>query len=175
MQPHSMNIAAVHPPRMLLRRRSGVFANVGWMEVFVFCQFLLPAVLFLPGAQSFRTVVRTLPYLSCALLLPVYHSHIKGVKLAPSGRLLIAAFILLVLELLHPESALLAGIAQCCFQLCIALPLYWGTGMVQSSQRLRRLLWLILLANGIGAGVGLLQAIYPQIFLPREFSAGLAR
>src|SRR5258708_22983246 len=146
MQPHSMDIIATHPPRPLLRGGSRVFGNVGWMETFVFFQFLLPAVLFLPGVQSFRIVVRTLPYLSCALLLPVYHSRIKNVKLPPGSRLLIAALLLLVLELLHPESALIAGIAQCCFQLCIALPLYCGSGMVQSPQRLRRLLWLILLA-----------------------------
>jgi hypothetical protein len=161
--------------RPFFQRRSGLFANAGWMETFVFSQFLLPAVLFLPGAQSFRIVVRTLPYLFCALLLPVYHAQVKKVRLPTCSRFLIAALLLLVLELLHPQSALIAGIAQCCFQLCIALPLYWGFGMVQSAQRLRRLLWLILLANGIGAGVGLLQAVYPQIFLPRDFSAGLSR
>lgn len=175
MQPPVAYSASTRARRPIFPGRSGIFANVGWLEVFVFSQFLLPAVLFLPGAQSFRIVVRTFPYLICAVLLPVYNSRVRNVRLPTCSRFLIGALLLLALELLHPQSALIAGIAQCCFQLCIAMPLYWGFGMVQSPQRLQRLLWLILLTNGIGVGVGLLQAIYPQTFLPRDFSAGLSR
>src|ERR1700686_3246723 len=105
MQPHSMNVAATNLPQPLLRRRSAVFGNAGWMEVFVFCQFLLPAVLFVPGTQAIRIVVRVLPYVSCVLLLLVYYARVKKLKLAPGSRLLILALLLLALELLHPESA----------------------------------------------------------------------
>src|SRR5258708_19111599 len=175
MQPRSLNVAAAGLSQPRLRGGNQVFADVGWMEVFIFGQFLMPALLFVPGMQSIRIVVRVLPYLSCALLLFVYHARVKKLKLAPGSRFLVLAMLLLALELLHPESALTAGLAQCVFQLCIALPLYWGAGMIHSAERLRRLLSIMLLVNGLGAGVGLLQAIYPQTFLPPEFSAGLTR
>jgi hypothetical protein len=175
MQPRSLNVTTARLPHVSLPRRSAIFGDVGWMEVFVFCQFLLPGVMFLPGTQAFRTVLRTLPYLSCALLVPVYHSRVKTLKLAPGSHLIAAALLLLALELLHPESAFTAGLAQCVFQLCIVLPLYWGAGMVQSPARLQRLLWLVLLANGISAVLGFLQALYPHIFLPPQFAESILR
>jgi hypothetical protein len=145
------------------------------MEAFIFCQFLLPGIMFLPGTQPFRSVLRAVPYLSCLLLVPVYHSKVKRLKLAPGSPLLVAALLLLTFELLHPESALIAGLAQLVFQICIAVPLYWGAGMVQSPARLQRLLWLVLLANGISSTLGVLQAVDPQTFLPPQFAQSVLR
>jgi hypothetical protein len=179
MQPRSIafTAAAAAPAQAAARTRlrKGLFGEMGWMEVFIFCQFLLPGILFLPGAQSIRTVLRTIPYLSCALLVPVYHSRVKKIRLAPGCRLVLMALMLLVVELLHPESGFTTGLAQCVFQLCIALPLYWGAGMVENAARLRRLLWLVLLANGFSAGLGFLQALEPETFLPREFAQSVVR
>src|SRR5260370_30999081 len=118
MQPQATSVIASSPPRIALRRRP--FANMGWMEAFIFCQFLLAGIMFLPGAQAFRIVVRTLPYLSCALLLPVYQSRIKNRKLAPGSPILMAALLVLALELMHPQTAAIAGFAQCSPQLCLA-------------------------------------------------------
>ncbi len=164
---------SVNLPQTSWVRRDSVFGELGWMEVFVFCQFLLPGVMFLPGTQAIRTVLRVMPYISCIVLLFVYHSRVKKLSLAPGTKMLVLAMMLLALGLLHPASNLLAGLAQCVLQICIAAPIYWGMGMVQSSARLQRLLWLMLLANGISAVVGLLQTIYPGTFLPPEFASGL--
>ena len=41
----------------------------GWLEVFVLIQYLSTALLFLPGAQSYRFAIRALPYLSSLGLL----------------------------------------------------------------------------------------------------------
>src|SRR5258708_7779785 len=103
MQPHSLSARTATLPQVSLPKRFRVFANIGWMETFVFCQFLLPGIMFLPGTQSVRTILRTLPYLSCALLLPVYHSRVKRLRLPPGSRLIAMALLLLSFEMLHPE------------------------------------------------------------------------
>jgi hypothetical protein len=76
-----------------------------------------------------------------------------------------------VLGLSHQSAALEAGLAQCVFQLAIAAPLFWAGKIVSSETQLRRVLWLIFLANAASASLGVLQAYAPERFLPPEFSA----
>ena len=78
---------------------------------------------------------------------------------------------MLVLNLLHPTSQLVAGVAQCIFQLCIATPLFWGHKAVRSPQLLERLLILIFAMNILSAGLGVLQVYYPERFMPTEFNS----
>jgi hypothetical protein len=133
-------------------------------------QFLWGAVLFLPGSQQYRPIVRGLPYAAGVALLVLYMPAGTRSR-APRGTLLLVlALGLLVLNLLHPTSQLAAGLAQCIFQAAIAAPMFWGWKAVRNPAQLRRLLWIAFLFNSIGAGLGVLQVYYPGRFMPPQFS-----
>ena len=153
------------PGRVALRDR------FPWLAAFICVQLLWGALLFIPGSQDYRPLVRALPYAAslgmAALYLPA-NLRMRG----PRGTIwLLLALILLVANLLHPTSQLAAGIAQCVFQASIAAPMFWGWKAVASPERLRRLLWIALLCNSAGAALGVLQVYYPERFMPPQFSA----
>src|SRR5690606_36409781 len=95
--------------------------------------------------------------------------HIR--KRPPAGTmLLMGALGLLGLNLLRPTSQLYAGLAQCAFQASIAAPLFWAWKGIEDAARLRRVLHWIFALNAVAASVGILQAYFPDVFLPPEFS-----
>lgn len=143
----------------------------GLIEVFILVQFLWGVLLFLPGAQAFRMYVRILPYASSLLLFAFYYGSRSRYRLPTSGRLLVLALLLLAVNLAHPQTQLLAGLAQCAFQFAIAAPVFWAGKAVRTPQFLNRLLWLVFVVSAAGAVTGLLQIYYPQYFMPPEFSA----
>jgi hypothetical protein len=141
-----------------------------WATWFLAAQFLWGALLFLPGSQAYRPVVRALPYAFSVALLVVFMPVIRRGR-APRGAILIVlALGLLVLNLLRPTSQLQAGLAQCVFQLTIAAPMFWGWKAVATPARLRRLLWIALWFNTVGSVLGVLQVYYPDRFLPPQFN-----
>src|SRR6188768_3749017 len=146
----------------------------GWIEIFAAIQLLWGVLLFFPGAQPYRVIVRALPYVtSLAALLFVLRRRMD-VPIPASGKWLLAAFALLALNLLHAETRVAAGIAQVIFQICVAAPMFWMPGMIGSRRRLSRLLSVIFVASFFSAAIGVLQVYYPDSLLPPEFSA-LAR
>jgi hypothetical protein len=144
---------------------------LGLIETFILIQFLWGALMFLPGAQSFRMYVRALPYLSSLALFAYYYGGRKGYQLPAVGKLVALTLLLLVVNLAHPETQLRPGIAQCLFQLSIVAPVFWAGRAVRNPQLLNRLLLIIFAASSLNALVGLLQVYYPQHFMPPEFSA----
>jgi hypothetical protein len=141
-----------------------------WVTTFLAVQFLWGALLFIPGSQAYRPIVRALPYAVGAALVVLYAPKIRRMR-APSGTLLLLfALGLLALNLLHPTSLLEAGVAQCVFQAAIAAPMFWGWNAVGNPQRLRQLLWIAFALNTIGAVVGVLQVYYPDRFMPPQFN-----
>src|SRR5205085_1350602 len=117
-----------------------------------------------------RMPIRAVQYGSNLLLLLFYSRRSGRHGWAPGSKLLALSLLLLLVNLLHPTAQLLSGVAQFIFQACIAAPLLWAAVMVRDPERLKRLLWAVLLANTISAGFGLLQVFYPAQFLPSEFS-----
>jgi hypothetical protein len=169
----------------------------GWIEVFVAIQYLSTALLFLPGAQSFRFAIRALPYVTSlgTLALIGLKSPPKkklrtdrGIRQdrtknsltndtakaegdpPPCRKLLLAALLLLVVGLAHPLTEFPSGPAQVVFQLCIAAPLFWAWKMVKTTAHLNRLVWLVFFTNALSVIVGLLQVYHPESFMPPEFS-----
>jgi hypothetical protein len=142
----------------------------GWIELFIAIQLLWGVLLFVPGMQPYRAYIRALPYISSLAAFAYFLPRIIGEPLAVSGRWLVAVFGLLVLNLLHSETHLTAGIAQIVFQLAIAAPIFWGGRAVQSEARLLRMLWLVFAASFLSAAFGVLQVYFPDYFLPPEFS-----
>ncbi len=142
-----------------------------WPVLFLVAQFLWGALLFVPGSQAYRPIVRALPYASSVGLLALYLPVITR-RRSPRGTVpLVLALGLLVLNLLRPTSQLQAGLAQCVFQLTIAAPMFWGWKAVTSPDRLRRLLWIAFWFNTVGAVLGVLQVYYPDRFMPPQFSS----
>jgi hypothetical protein len=146
----------------------------GWIELFIGIQLLWGVLLFVPGMQPYRAYIRALPYVASLGALLFYLRRNAGEPLPATGRWLIAVFGLLVLNLLHSETHLMAGVAQIVFQLAIAAPMFWVVRAVQSEARLLRLIWVIFGASFVSAAIGVLQVYFPDQFLPPEFSA-LAR
>lgn len=153
------------------RRKPMLRTTLPWLTLFMAAQFLWGALLFLPGAQAYRPVVRALPYAFSLGLLAIYVTRIVKGR-SPRGTLLVTfALALLVANLLHPTSQLGAGIAQCVFQFTIAAPMFWGWKAVDTTAELRRLLVLAFVFNTAGAALGVLQVYYPDQFMPPEFNS----
>lgn len=142
-----------------------------WVRAFVLLQFLAPVLLFLPGMQPLRPLIRAIPYVSSLAMLLRYAGKPSVRSLPPGGRLVALALVLLALNLCHPASHSWAGLAQCVFQLSIAAPVFWAAKAIGDERNLERLLWLVLLATSGSAVVGVLQVYYPESFMPPEFSS----
>lgn len=141
----------------------------GIPEWFIIAQTALPALLILPGTQSIRVVIRILPF---ALSLGALCLSEPAQRLHPAARWLIACMLYLFLMIFHPATnTVLAGFAQCMLYLAVLAPVFWASSMVKSSARLKRLLMVLLVCNGINSAVGVLQVYDPQRWLPAEFSS----
>jgi hypothetical protein len=146
----------------------------GWSEVFVGLLLLWNVVLFIPGAQNYRAVVRAMPYLVSGAALAYYFRQGTGERLHVSTRWLVTSFVLLMLNLLHETAHPVAGAAQIVFQICISAPAFWMARSIRSETQIRRVVWVIFGASAVGAIVGVLQVYFPARFMPPEFSV-LAR
>ena len=144
----------------------------GWLELFVLSQVFWGVLLFLPGSQAYRSYIRAFPYVSSLIaLVSCARRGSAGSGGVPGGQWIFAALLLLAAELVHPQTAFVAGLAQIAFQLAIAAPVFWGASMWISERRLTRLVMLLFGATFVSAALGLLQVYYPAIFLPPEFSS----
>lgn len=167
----------------------------GWLEVFVVVQFLSPALLFLPGAQSMRFAIRALPFITSLVfwvviaMRPVKKAGLargergrRGMGRHPSrpseggaGKWLMFALLTYPLGFAHPDSVFAPAVAQWIFQLAIAGPCFWAWRLVRGPAMIERFVWLVLACNAASAGVGALQVYWPDHFMPPEFSrVGLA-
>ena len=143
----------------------------GWPEIFIAIQLLWNLVLFLPGAQAYRTIVRGTPYVLSGVALVYYFRQRNEQSLPASTTWLTVSFGLLLLNLLHETAHWMAGGAQIVFQLCITAPVFWMARAVRTEERFHQVLWVFFAASAIGATVGILQVYFPATFLPPEFSA----
>jgi energy-converting hydrogenase Eha subunit E len=140
------------------------------LVLFLMAQFLWGALLFIPGSQAYRAVIRALPYVVSVGLLAVYLPRVMKSR-SPRGTLpLLLALGLIVMNLLHPSTSLNSGIAQCVFQAAIAAPMFWGWRAIRNVDTLRRLLWITFAFNLVGSVLGVLQVYYPDRFMPPQFS-----
>jgi hypothetical protein len=147
---------------------------LGFAEAFIALQLLWGLVLFIPGAQAFRTLVRATPYLVSGGAILYYFRHATGQKLPSSTNWLTVSCVLLLLNLLHETAHLMAGLAQVVFQACIAAPVFWMPRSVRTEAHIRRLIWIVFASSALGSALGILQVYFPERFLPPEFSV-LAR
>jgi hypothetical protein len=142
----------------------------GWAEVFIALQLLWGLALFLPGAQSYRVYIRALPYVISGASLVYYFRRQTGEPLPRAAKWILASFALLLLNLLHPTSHLMAGFGQIVFQISIAAPAFWMARAIRSERRLAIFLWVLFTSSFLAAAAGILQVYFPEKFLPPEFS-----
>ena len=96
------------------------------------------------------------------LLLPPRDRRAAARQHEVAGRVLL----LLVLNLLHATTHLMAGLAQVVFQVGIAAPVFWMARAVRSEAQLDALVWVVFVVSALGVG-----ARHSAGLLPRTFSA----
>lgn len=142
----------------------------GYLEYFLISQTLLPAILCLPGGQSFRVLVRMGSFLPSLALLAAYWGASTRLR-HPAKTWVYVVLGWLALMIFHPTTnTYMAGIAQTALYAACIAPFIWAPVLVRSSQQLERVMWLLLLCSGASATVGILQVYNPQRFMPAEFS-----
>lgn len=154
---------------------SAAMPRWGLLEWFLIIQNMLPAVLYFPGTQPFRTVIRILPFLlSLVLLLRLVPARAAGVMRVPghpSRQWLAWAMIYILLMILHPTTnSLTAGLASAMLYFSVITPVYWAPNLVRSPAQLERLLWILLVLSGVNSIVGVLQVQNPDRWMPAEIS-----
>jgi hypothetical protein len=143
----------------------------GFVELFVIGQTVLPALLYFSVFQPLRLPIRIGAFLASVLALAVARWGMKGVR-HPSIPWLLCSLAYLLLMIFHPNTnTYLAGCAQVILYLAVLAPVFWTPALVRSAAHLRRLLWLLLILNGINAGVGVLQVYAPGTWMPKEITA----
>lgn len=146
----------------------------GAPELFIISQTVLPAMLYVPGTQPFRLPLRVGAFLiSFGLLVYWYfrRPHEQNDTPHPARPWITAMLVLVGLMIFHPSTSTLAGgLASLGLYVCVVAPLYWAPGMVRTPTRLRRVMALLLVCNGLNASVGVLQVYDPERWLPDEFS-----
>jgi hypothetical protein len=170
-----MAVASYEWGRVLPAAKS---AKVGWgmLEVFLIILYLSSALLFLPGAQAVRGVIRGLPYAASLLLLAIRFGEAKEQwKELPGRWWVLFSLFFMGGGLLHAEANFFAGLGQIALQVSIVGPLFWVASDRISPRRLERLLWLVFLFNAASGVVGLLQFFYPEQFMPPELSSMLTK
>ncbi len=145
----------------------------GLAEWFVVAQTLIPALLYVPGAQSFRLPIRIASY-TIALVGFVAWWFKRGAHRSvphPSERWLLLAVAYLAVMLFHPlTSGLLAGVAQVMLYVAIFCAVFWAPAYVERPRQLVRILAIMLICNGLNSVVGVLQVYDPDRWMPRELS-----
>jgi hypothetical protein len=167
------NVSGWAARRTAARPGAAVRAAWGFAEWFVISQTAIPALLYLPGSQPFRLLIRSATFLvSLAGLLwwfgtrprPGEHGH-------RAWPCLIAVVACLALMLFHPTTnSTVAGLAQIALYLAVLAPAFWAPRLVQGPAHLARLLALLLVCNGVNSLVGILQVYDPGRWMPEEFS-----
>ncbi len=145
----------------------------GLAEFFAISQTAMPAILYFPGTQALRPLVRMGTYGISLLFLWLVFSKFsrKSEAQHPAWGALKFCLLYLGLMIFHPStSSFVAGVASVGFYLAILAPLLWVPILVRSNERLERLLWILLVCNGVNAMVGIMQVQDPARWMPAEFS-----
>lgn len=150
----------------------------GMLEWFAVSQTLIPALLYLPGNQSIRFVLRASAFLvSLGMWMVWWFVRRRSFPARhPAAPWLILALATVLLELAHPDTPnLTAGIAQVALYASVLSPLFWVKGFAVDRRTLIRVLVILLVCNGVNSIVGVLQVYDPDTWMPTEFSVMLRR
>lgn len=144
----------------------------GFPELFVISQTLLPALLYLPGTQGIRLLLRVAPFLiSLAAFGWWLLRDDESGRPHPAQAWVTGVMVLLGVMLFHPSTAsLIGGLAHIAVYFAVLAPLFWAPAMVRTPEQMARLLALVLICSGVNAVVGVLQVYDPARWMPAELS-----
>ena len=142
----------------------------GWLEWFVIAQTFIPALLFLPGINSIRTVIRVASFavalLAWAMIAQSGRSR-PGAQTFPANFWLRLAIGWLLLSILNPSTnSIVAGFAHAMLYISVLSPAFWAPSVLASPKQIGRLMTILLACNGLSALVGLGQVFRPGTFNP---------
>jgi hypothetical protein len=140
------------------------------IEWFMLAQWLCTVIIMLPGAQAIRLPMRILPYAGNLFLFFAYFERPPSWARFPGTMWLSLVFILLLFELLHPDTALIPGMVQMVLCISIFAPAFWAGKAIRDKRRLDRVLYLTFFFNATSALVGFVQARYGWL-MPAQFSS----
>lgn len=133
----------------------------GVPELFIISQTLLPAMLYLPGTQPIRIPLRIAAFLISFALVAWWffqRSDRQEDDRHPAVPWLVAVIAGIGLMLFHPQTTTFTGgLAQIGLYVCVFAPVLWAPSLVRTPTRLRRLMALLLLCNGLNSVVGVLR------------------
>lgn len=145
----------------------------GFAEWFAIGLTFLPAILYLPGSQSYRLFARVGAYGISVGAFALWWFGRGGRKATrhSAERWLMFVTAWLVAMIAHPSTLTpVAGIAQLTLYFAIFCPLFWVPAYVTSRRRLVRVLAVILLCNGLNSMVGVFQVYDPVRWMPSQLS-----
>jgi hypothetical protein len=144
----------------------------GFAEAFVISQTALPAILILPGTQPMRLPIRISAFaISLAAFAWYVLSPKAKVRQSKAQSWVFAVMALLAVMLFHPSTpSFVGGLAHLAVYFAVMAPLFWAPSMVESPERLARIMWILLVCAGVNSVVGVLQVYDPDRWLPAEFS-----
>jgi hypothetical protein len=144
----------------------------GFAEVFAISQTALPAILILPGTQAVRLPIRISAF---AISLAAFGWYVLSPKMklrqSQAQSWVFAVMALLAVMLFHPSTpSFVGGLAQLGVYFAVMAPLFWAPALVDTPERLARIMWILLVCAGVNSVVGVLQVYDPDRWLPAEFS-----
>ena len=165
--PEPLWVTAPGPPAPLKQ----ALPRWGFIEWFVIGQTLLPALLFFSAMQALRLPIRVGAF-AASLVALAWSLWVGRARMPASSIWLLWAMFYLAVMVFHPSTnTRVAGAAQVMLYLAVLAPVFWAPGMVRTPAHLRRILWLLLVLNGINSLVGVLQVYDPGTWMPKEVSA----
>lgn len=143
----------------------------GFAEFFIISQTALPALLYLPGTQSFRLGLRFSAFAISLLALAWYLVQPLRPKLHPASKGVVSVIVLLGVMLGHPSTpSIVGGLAHIAVYVAVLAPVLWAPAFVRSPEHFARLMGLLLICSGVNSLVGVLQVYDPGTWMPAEFS-----
>jgi hypothetical protein len=141
-------------------------------EIFIIGQTALPALLYLPNVQALRLPIRIAPFAVSLLALAWWLASRRDRSVRhPSSAWVLIGLAWMALMMLHPTTAgVRAGLAQVALYVAVLAPLLWASRFVDSYRQFARILWILLICNGINSTVGVLQVYDPDRWMPYSLS-----
>ena len=143
----------------------------GFAEFFIISQTALPALLYLPGTQSFRLGIRFSAFAISLAALAWHLVQPSRTKSHPATPGVVTIILLLGVMLGHPSTpSIVGGFAHIAVYVAVLAPVLWAPAFVRSPEHFARLMGLLLICSGINSLVGVLQVYDPVTWMPSEFS-----
>lgn len=149
--------------------------RLGWLELIVASQTILPAMMFAPQLVPYRTITRMIAYL---LPLAAWAAHMVGGRRIAGGRAYPPAVCLglavawMTVSIANPwVNTLTSAACAVAISTAVLCPAFWAPAAITDPRQLKRLLMILLACNGASALMGLAQVYRPDTFRPPRIFA----